>query len=248
MANVYGKPSSYLKKMDARYYRWHLILGLLLIMSVFFFYALLTTLNFHSLKDLLLTSGIFISVLIIVKTLYKKLKKASGQYHRGLKGEKSTCLEMLKVSPAYTVFQDIKFGRKSNIDFVVAGPGGIFIVEVKNHKGRVGFDGEELTLNRKKFKEKNIIAQARGEALALHEYIKKKTMVKRFVRPILVFSNYRARLRTGDLVLGSVVTVEKKELPALFSRLPRIIGDSDLEKIKKALLRLVDKRQINVCT
>ncbi|NTU66874.1 MAG: NERD domain-containing protein [Candidatus Moranbacteria bacterium] len=71
-----------------------------------------------------------------------KYERDGKNYKQGGKGEGAIYYELLKLSDNYLVFQDVKFPTKDfNIDFVVVGPTGIFAIEVKSHKGIIGFNG-----------------------------------------------------------------------------------------------------------
>lgn len=66
--------------------------------------------------------------------------RAAELYERGADGEAATA-QALDALPKdqWTVFHDVRWpGRKlANVDHVVVGPGGVFVIDSKNWSGRV---------------------------------------------------------------------------------------------------------------
>lgn len=78
-----------------------------------------------------------IPVTLIMLFAAAKFSKRWMIYRSGLKGEKRT-LECLKELPGeYTVFTNVKVHEHMEVDAVVAGPNGVFVIETKNYKGRL---------------------------------------------------------------------------------------------------------------
>lgn len=67
----------------------------------------------------------------------------------GLDGEKETLKVFKKLPDSYTVFSDLEIeaeGKKSQLDHVVVGPNGVFIIETKNLNGKVTGDAADHNL------------------------------------------------------------------------------------------------------
>lgn len=119
----------------------------------------------------------------------EKLRE-SRAWRRGYEGER-VIGELLKdgLSEKYHVFNDVRFpGRTANIDHIVVGPSGVFVLNTKNWRGIVAWsdDGETLLWNgepEKKGTTKAILA----DALDVHDKLKTLTNHDFFVRSILVF-------------------------------------------------------------
>ena len=65
--------------------------------------------------------------------------KANG-LHSGVIGERSLAQFVKLLPPSYCGFQNITVdfdGKESEIDMVIVGVGGVFVIEVKNHKGTI---------------------------------------------------------------------------------------------------------------
>lgn len=69
-----------------------------------------------------------------------RFKRDHGTWSQGAEGEEvvGRILEGL-AAEGWHVIHDVSFGR-GNIDHVVVGPGGIFTVETKSHRGKIFLD------------------------------------------------------------------------------------------------------------
>ncbi len=121
---------------------------------------------------------------------------------------------------------------------MVLGPTGIFIIEVKSHKGEIGYDGTGLTLNGKSFKDKDFFRQVHGQTWALKSFIKQQTGIDAYIHPAIVFSSPYASVHFGYSPIANVYIIGKKNLLGMFGHFPesKIFTDS---RIKQALLKTV---------
>ncbi|MBM7648442.1 hypothetical protein JOC78_001384 [Bacillus ectoiniformans] len=83
----------------------------------------------------------------------KQLVKEIQILRSGLKGEKQA-LEFFKQLPEdYTVFSDLEIiaeGKKSQLDNVIVGPNGIFVIETKNLNGEIQGNSDDTQLTQYK--------------------------------------------------------------------------------------------------
>ncbi|WP_054768442.1 nuclease-related domain-containing protein [Lysinibacillus parviboronicapiens] len=123
----------------------------------------------------------FIAVSIVGLYLISQcsLSKQLGKVTAGLAGE-DRALEVLRNLPAtYSIFPDIQIvvdGRTSQLDTIVVGPTGIFVVEVKNHAGVItGHTNEQQLLQIKHDGYKktiyNPVKQVATHTYRLHRYL-----------------------------------------------------------------------------
>lgn len=92
-------------------------------------------------------------------------------FTKGLKGSGAIWFELHKLPDCFDIYQHCKFNNHSgDIDFIVVGPPGVFIIEVKSHDGKIGFDGNQLTRNEAYF-EKDFLYQVRNQYQNLHDYV-----------------------------------------------------------------------------
>ncbi len=124
-----------------------------------------------------------------------------GRWRRGAEGEEHVgqVLEGL-AADGWQVLHDVSFGR-GNIDHIAIGPGGVFTVETKSHRGKLSVDRLDPTM----------LAQAYAEKKKLEEV----TGIE--ARPLLVFS--RAYLIEPPPITRRGVTImPARMLPGFFSR------------------------------
>lgn len=164
-------------------------------------------------------------------------------WRRGADGERMVG-EMLKTElpDTYCVFNDVCFpGRKANIDHLVVGPSGVFVLNTKNWRGMVGWseDGKTLLWNGAP-DTKNTINSALAEAMKVREII--HTLVNRdvYVKAVLVFPlakvfprlNMSVDLQQDDYLI-------EKRLKYIDKR--TALAEKDVQEIKQALLALFRK-------
>ena len=232
MARIYGRNSGYLKKKDLKHYA---ISGIIPIVLLILIWAIFK--NYKQLGDWGFVFVIFILVIIAkaLEPIIRRHRKRSNQYYRGRMGEYKVEDESLNLSDNYSVFRNVIINpERGNIDYVIVGPGGVYTLEVKSHSGKIDFDGEKLTLNGKPF-EKDFLKQAKSEALQVHNFIKEKTSLDIFVKPILIFSGY-ASMRFGLRPIDGVYVIGRSFLHEFFDKEP--VADFSRSKIEEALKEL----------
>lgn len=116
---------------------------------------------------------------------------------------------------------------------MVVGPTGIHAIEVKNHHGTVGFNGDELTMNQKSF-EKDFLRQTMREATSLHDYLISSGITNAFVIPIIVFSHRFAIVRFGIQPIKNVRVIQYRWLIKMITSEPRSYPDQRTVDLLKA--------------
>ena len=178
MSQMYGKKSDYLQNKIISYKSITIVvIGLFFIII---FYILEHFFELASYKGLLVIVLIIIPLVLLLNFIGNKSLLKSFNYSQGKRGEENIWYVLKKLPNEYCVFQDIKMSR-GNVDFVVLGPTGLFVVEVKSHHGEVEFDGQELTNNGKRF-EKDFLKQAKGEALQISNFLKNNLQQDVFIQ------------------------------------------------------------------
>ena len=80
-------------------------------------------------------------------------------WNKGIKGEYIVAEYLNQLPDDYFVFNDVKFPRSyGNLDHVVVGPTGIYVIETKNYKGFFLVKGNELF-----YKNGNRVKKAKGQ-------------------------------------------------------------------------------------
>lgn len=109
-------------------------------------------------------------------------------WRRGYEGERVVG-ELLETDlpDKFLVFNDLHFpGLKANIDHIVIGPTGVFVLDTKNWRGVVEWDedGKKILLNGG---EQDVVRTIKAVALDVHDKLETLTGRHFFVRPVLVF-------------------------------------------------------------
>jgi len=172
-------------------------LGYILITSLFFAAALISwisTLNKTVPNPIVLT---ILAVGIGSWSIYKilQLKKEVKVYKQGRDGEREVGmnLELLR-EQGFKVYHDI-LGNGFNLDHVLVGEQGIFVVETKTYSKpnegicKIVYDGEKISYNGTYHTDKPIV-QANAGAQWLKNHLKETTSKDFFVHPIVVFPGW----------------------------------------------------------
>jgi len=182
-------------------------------------------------------SSFWIWLLIVVPLLwiYTKVKLRTDKFNRGLVGENEIDDELNKLGSEFIVIKSGLDTDRGNIDKIVIGTTGVWVLEVKSHSGHFTFDGKHLLRNGKTM-DKDFLGQAYAEAKTLQEIIKTKAGIDLFVNPVLVFSNKYAQARFGLKKLNGVYAIRKDWLIKLIteSKINSLSGE-DIEKIKNTI-------------
>jgi hypothetical protein len=237
MAKFYGRTSRYLLKNDAKYY----FLGAgLILLPLFLVWLSLKIFTFS--WSLVIAIVCILFVASIARSIQTVFARKGGRYYRGWGGEKDIQRELQNLSDDWSVFQDLTIGEnRGNIDFVVVGPKGIFLLEVKSHRGEVGLSGDALTLWGKPFKDKNFFRQVHGQTWALKTYLKNKTGSDLFINSVLVFSSPRAVVNFGYQPISNIYIIQRDFLLGLFSRFSNTTYPISRSSIEQALLNAVKR-------
>lgn len=147
--------------------------------------------------------------------------RESRLWQRGYEGERVVG-ELLESSlpDTFHVFNDVHFpGRTANIDHIVIGPSGIFVLDTKNWRGTVSLsdDGKTLFINGEPDKN-NTVNVALSAALDVRDKLRTLTNKDYFVKAILVFPrakvsprfNTTVELQQDDYLIDKRLTYNEK--------------------------------------
>jgi len=127
--------------------------------------------------------------------------KESGNWSRGKEGELAVAEALKDLADEYVLLNDLVLpGGKGNIDHVVMGPNGLFVVETKNYSTYVRCVGDDWFVGRKRIS--SLSKQAKRNAVALRENLAAVFQDQRtrlpYVVPLLVFVGGSCRLSLRD--------------------------------------------------
>lgn len=116
-----------------------------------------------------------------------RLARSAELWEKGAQGESATASVLATLAPEdYTVFHDLRWpGRRyANVDHVVIGPGGIFIIDSKNWSGAITVQHDVLRQNGRR-REREVVGAAEA-ALAVAQMIPSVRVDQ--VHPVLCFT------------------------------------------------------------
>ena len=136
-------------------------------------------------------------VLVMIFPLYGVLRfyRLHRAYQQGFEGEKQvTKVLSSTLSDDYFLINDVQLvaGKRSNIDHVVLGPTGIFVLETKNHSGKITCYGDSWTGIGQ-----NPSTQARVNALRVYKVIRASGIFVSklpWIQAVVVFANKKVEL------------------------------------------------------
>lgn len=209
--------------------------------AILFLIAIIIFSNLNSFAKIGLPAAIFFAVIIklVADQIEKKglhTKKRAKDADRGAYAEEVVA-EILKDLPVgYHAFHDLAFDG-FNIDHVVVGPGGIFLVETKSHSGKVDARGENLLLNGN-VPEKDFLKQTWSQTYQLRDFLKNKTFREWSVKPVLCFT--RAFVKVRQPVKG-ITVVNKGYLKKYILQQQHDLTFDEIEVISKILSSWISK-------
>ena len=135
----------------------------------------------------------------------------------------------------FEVIPDLNLTNRGNIDFVVVGPTGVWTLEVKSHRGRMGFDGTRLTRNGFRM-ERDFLKQAQAEMYAVKECVEQELGETVFVKPVVVFASPGAHMQFGLRPLRGVQVIGVSWLIQLLTKeIPYLLSRERIEQISSIL-------------
>lgn len=169
--------------------------------------------------------------------------------HLGYFGERvvAEALEPLKAR-GYLVFHDVPGGERGehfNLDHVVVGPGGVFVIETKTRRqgalqARSGIASHEIIYDGDKLsypwgEDRHGLSSARERAAWLEDWLQRELEIEVPVRPILTFPGWTVVTRQP----GSVTVVSPARVVETILESPAdVLGPARIE----AVSRLLDDR------
>jgi len=197
---------------------------------------------------------VIVIIMIALATLVV-LKEQFNIKRAGNKGEKTVRKALNKLGNDYRVFHNVKIKenkRKTEIDSIVVGPNGVFVIEVKNQRGLIkGNDESEFftqtktsnssdTLYENQFK--NPVKQLSRHIYFLSNHLKTDHL-NPWIESCLVFSNPEAVVKVSSNKV-KVVTCKSKKDESLIKAIKKMgtknaLTDKQMLKIIVSIERLM---------
>jgi hypothetical protein len=139
----------------------------------------------------------------------------------------------------YYLLNDITFLRgNGNIDHIVLGPNGFFVIETKSNAGKIICHGD-LWTSGSRLLHRNPSRQAKDNATSVQKVI---TVLKEFqargiwVEPIVAFANYDAKLETQNPATVTLMAHRVPDFIRNYKRYSTEFSTQELETIGKEIL------------
>jgi hypothetical protein len=140
--------------------------------------------------------GFFAATAIVI--LFKVSVRRGMRWFLGKKGESAVTETLKSLSDDYVVLNDIVVPEsKGNVDHVLIGPNGVFVIETKNYSGFVKCEEDEWFVNGQRIR--SLSKQAKRNSMAVRGCIASvfsgpQSKVP-YIVPLLVFVSSRTRLK-----------------------------------------------------
>jgi len=157
-----------------------------------------------------------------------------------MSGERRVAEALRSLDDSYYVLHDVVLDPKAgNIDHILTGPSGVFILETKNYSGEMVCEGDSWFREHtsREWPIKSISIQAKRNASILGGFLQSEG-ISRWVRPVLVFANPKVKLR---LQRPTVDVVGLKDLQEYITSQPFTLNEEEAKQIAEAIMNQVTK-------
>lgn len=159
-------------------------------------------------------------------------------YKQGFEGEKQVSKVLSStLSNDYFLINDVQLvaDKRSNIDHIVLGPTGIFVLETKNHSGKIiCYEDSWTGIGQNPF------TQARVNALRVYEVIKASGIFVSklpWIQAVVVFPNKKAKLDIRKAP-SNVKVLKTDELTNYITQETRSLSTQEIELMSKEILNV----------
>jgi hypothetical protein len=230
MDHIHGIAGKGAREMaNSRHIKAAILAGILLVVGL----LMLTNLNRIAKMGL---PAVIVLVLLVrvggdhIEKRALHFKKRAKDADRGAEAEEKVAFKLEQLPEGYHAFHDVAFDG-FNIDHIVVGPGGIFLVETKSHRGKIDAKGDTLLLNGKP-PMKDFLKQTWSQTFHLKEFLWKMTSKEWDVKPVLCFTNAYVAVRRP--VKGIAIN-NIKYLNKYLSQQPPTLPPEDVAHVAKVM-------------
>lgn len=209
-----------------------IIFIVLIIFSLYIRYLLTNSFNPSWRLGILVLIGVF-----ILKILFDFTGMSFKKWDNGAEAERKVRKVSAELPKEFKVIKSVITGSTGNVDEVIVGPTGVWVIEVKSHNGKITFDGKELIRNGKPF-EKKFLGQTWFEMCEIKDLLKRELRQDFFVQPVLCFAGKYTEVHFGFTPVKGVYVIGLDWLNRLVTR---GVGHSLDSASIEAIARLLDK-------
>ncbi len=159
------------------------------------------------------------------------------RWRQGAQGERDTARVLRPLTTAgWTLFNDIDRGR-GNIDHVLVGPAGVFLLETKNLNGLCSVQRGALSVRWREdpddgYENRSIAPRARAVAAELAEALRTAGLRRHWVQPVVVLW---AEFSQRSVESESVAWVRGKDLADVLGHRPIRLTTEEIAEVVRAL-------------
>jgi hypothetical protein len=222
MAKVLGKPGRFVEDQSVKKSRQY-FLGLFIAATVVsgvcgFYVGVARTLGLASLAVLVCATITITFMVIFQRVVFKNLdaiERARISFRKGAVGEAVTALILNDFPDDYYVIHGLTTPQ-GDLDHVVVGPTGVYLIDTKNWKGIVSSDGKGELLVNGKPTEKAAVKTLVGRTMGIREQVlslcandQAPQSEAPFFHAVLVFPAAKVEARWGSTGAANCVSDEK---------------------------------------
>jgi hypothetical protein len=162
------------------------------------------------------------------------------RWRRGAYGEKATARKLRRLTrEGWVLLNDIDLGRR-NIDHVLVGPPGVFLLESKWLSGLVSVARGVLTVSWREdpddgYENTNFARRARTDSALVSSHLRDAGMPGLWVQPVIVLW---ATFDQGPVVSDGVAWVRGEQIAEAMLRQPHRLSRDQIERAHRALRTL----------
>lgn len=127
-------------------------------------------------------------------------------WQQGAWGEEFTASELAQLPhPGWVAMHDLPDGN-GNVDHVLLGPAGIFLIDSKKYAGTLRVDGDEIVVTNEldpsvSYRDRAMLRAVRGQAARLNAELRARSGRSAWVEAVVViWGDFPQRIHTGDRV------------------------------------------------
>jgi hypothetical protein len=164
-------------------------------------------------------------------------------YKKGIRGEKEVTATLRKLNDSYYLLNDVVlYPKVGNIDHIVLGPNGIFVIETKNYKGEISCYGDKWQrhYNEITYPLSSISKQAKRNAMIVRRFLGENDHSGLFktiwVNALVVFVNPHVELVLRKPTLPVLRLFELSEFIKRV-KTDKSLSDDDLKMLGEIILK-----------
>lgn len=192
------------------------------------------------------SSAVAVMMGLITWRVWKNTKDDVDNYKLGRQGELVVAhiLEGLRgygYTPIHDVVCTAESGKEFNIDHVLVGPKGVFVVETKtwrhttkSKKNTIIWRDKKLYVNEDRYDTK-AISQVCGNAQWLHDLLLRRMGRDYWVTPILTFPGWWVEQSATDTLRDKLLVVNPETIGPILGKMENKLSNSEIQTIVQSI-------------